>query len=95
MFTLSFVHASDTNASDMLGTDNTTSVLKAPAIPSAPDKPDLVVNDTIYVDEYSIGEYFKDNTLGSEFNGKTFVLEGDFNNMAKLSTLSLTFPVIM
>ena len=94
MFTLSFVHASDTNASDMLGTDNTTSVLKAPAIPSAPDKPDLVVNDTIYVDEYSIGEYFKDNTLGSEFNDKTFVLEGDFNNMAKLSILASNVTIM-
>ena len=94
MFTLSFVHASDTNASDMLETDNTTSVLTAPAIPSAPDKPDLVVNDTIYVDEYSIGEYFKDNTLGSEFNDKTFVLEGDFNNMAKLSILASNVTIM-
>ena len=94
MFTLSFVHASDTNASNMLETHNDTSVLKAPAIPSAPDKPDLVVNDTIYVDEYSIGEYFKDNTLGSEFNDKTFVLEGDFNNMAKLSILASNVTIM-
>ena len=79
MFTLSFVHASDTNASDILETYNDTSVLEAPAIPSAPDKPDLVVNDTIYVDEYNIDEYFRDNVLGTEFNDKIFVFEGDVN----------------
>ncbi|WP_458406458.1 right-handed parallel beta-helix repeat-containing protein [Methanobrevibacter sp.] len=85
MFTLSFVHASDTNASDILVADNDTSVLTAPVIPDTPDKPDLVVNDTIYVNEYNIDEYFRDNVLSSEFNDKTFVFEGDFNNLAKLS----------
>ena len=54
MFTLSFVHASDTNASDILETHNDTTVLEAPVIPDTPDKPDLVVNDTIYVECVSL-----------------------------------------
>ena len=85
MFTLSFVYANDTNASESLEIDNDTSVITAPAIPAAPDKPDLVVNETIYINEYNIDEYFRNNVVDNEFADKTFVFEGEFNNLAKLS----------
>lgn len=85
MFTLSFVSASDTNASDVLETDNETAVLAAPVIPDAPDKPDLVVNETIYITENNIDDYFKNNVLEDEYDGKIFVFEGNFNDLGKLS----------
>ncbi|MDO5824096.1 right-handed parallel beta-helix repeat-containing protein [Methanobrevibacter sp.] len=77
---MSFVQAGEVNL-----TDNSTEVLKAPVVPDTPDKPDLVVNDTVYITPNNIDEYFKDNTLTEDYDGKTFVFEGSFNNIGKLS----------
>ena len=77
---MSFVQASEVNM-----TDNSTDVLEAPVIPDTPDKPDLVVNETVYITPNNINEYFKDNTLTEDYNDRTFVFEGDFNNLGKLS----------
>ena len=77
---VSFVSASDVNT-----TDNSTDVLTAPAIPDTPDKPDLVVNETVYITPNNIDEYFADNTLTDEYDGKTFIFEGNFNNLGKIS----------
>lgn len=85
MLALSFVYAGDTNATDTLKTDNSTGVLTAPVIPDTPDKPDLIVNETIYVTEKNIDDYFTDNTLTDKYDNKIFVFEGSFNTLGKLT----------
>ena len=80
LLALSAVHASDINC-----TDNSTDILEAPAIPDTPDKPDLVINDMVYISPDNIDEYFRDNTLTEDYDNKVFVFEGNFNNLGKLS----------
>ena len=48
--------------------DNSSMVLKEPIVPDVPDKPDLVVNETIYVTSKNMDDYFKDNVLTSSIN---------------------------
>ena len=86
MLTLSAVHASDINVTDdvVLEAGNA-SVLELPPIPDAPDEPDVVQNETIYITPENIGTYFKDNTLESDYDNRVFVFEGSFNNLGKMS----------
>ncbi len=86
MLTLSAVHASDINVTDdvVLEAGNA-SVLELPPIPDAPDKPDVVQNETIYITPENIGTYFKDNSLESDYANRVFVFEGSFNNLGKMS----------
>lgn len=50
-----------------------------------PDEPDLVVNDTIYLDSENIDDYFTDGVLKSDFNDKTFIFNHDFENLGILT----------
>lgn len=86
LLTLSAVHASDINVTDdvVLEAGNA-SVLELPPIPDAPDKPDVVQNETIYITPENIGTYFKDNSLESDYANRVFVFEGSFNNLGKMS----------
>ena len=86
LLTLSAVHASDINVTDdvVLEAGNA-SVLELPPIPDAPDEPDVVQNETIYITPENIGTYFKDNTLESDYDNRVFVFEGSFNNLGKMS----------
>ena len=86
LLTLSAVHASDINVTDdvVLEAGNA-SVLELPPIPDAPDEPDVVQNETIYITPENIGTYFKDNTLESDYANRVFVFEGSFNNLGKMS----------
>ena len=86
LLTLSAVHASDINVTDdgVLGAGNA-SVLELPSIPDAPDEPDVVQNETIYITPENIGTYFKDNSLESDYANRVFVFEGSFNNLGKMS----------
>ena len=77
---MSFVQASEVNL-----TDNSTDILEAPVVPDSPDKPDLNVNQTVYITPNNIDDYFKDNTLTDDYNDKTFIFEGNFNNLGKIS----------
>lgn len=77
---LSAVHAADINV-----TDNSTDVLQVPAIPDAPDEPDIVQNETVYITPENIDNYFKDNTLEKDYDNTVFVFEGTFNNLGKMS----------
>lgn len=49
-----------------------------------PDEPDLVLNETIYLDSDNFDDYFTKNTLKSTFSGKTFIFSQDFENLGKL-----------
>ena len=50
-----------------------------------PDEPDLVVNDTIYIDSDNIDDYFTNGVLTSRFNDKTLIFNQNFENLGKLS----------
>ena len=49
-----------------------------------PDEPDLVLNETIYIDSDNFDDYFTKNTLKSTFSGKTFIFNQNFENLGKL-----------
>ncbi|MBQ6099527.1 MAG: right-handed parallel beta-helix repeat-containing protein [Methanobrevibacter sp.] len=49
-----------------------------------PDEPDLILNDTIYIDSDNFDDYFTDNTLKSKFSDKTLIFNQDFKNLGKL-----------
>lgn len=86
LLTLSAVHASDINVTDDVVLEaGDASVLELPPIPDAPDEPDVVQNETIYITPENIGTYFKDNTLESDYANRVFVFEGSFNNLGKMS----------
>ena len=53
-------------------------------IPDAPDAPDLIVNETIYIHPSDIDEYFIDGILQPKYANKTLVLMGNFENVGKL-----------
>ena len=50
-----------------------------------PDVPDLIFNDTIYIDSKNLDEYFKNGVLESKFSNKTFIFSEDFENLGKLN----------
>lgn len=53
-------------------------------IPDSPDEPDLIVNETYYVHQSDIDEYFVDGKLDSKYSNKILVFSGNFQNMGKL-----------
>ena len=50
----------------------------------APDVPDLVVNETLYVDSDNIDDFFVDGALQSKYANKTLVFSGKLENFGKL-----------
>ena len=50
-----------------------------------PDEPDLVYNDTVYIDSRNFDDYFDNNVLKSRFSGKTLIFTQDFENLGKVS----------
>ena len=50
-----------------------------------PDVPDLIFNDTIYIDSKNVNDYFKDGVLESKYSNKIFVFSQDFDNLGKLN----------
>jgi hypothetical protein len=53
-------------------------------IPDSPDAPDLVVNETFYVHQSDIDEYFTDGVLDEKYANKILVFSGNFENTGKL-----------
>lgn len=49
-----------------------------------PDVPDLIFNDTIYLDSDNIGDYFTNGILKSKFSNKIFIFNQDFENLGRL-----------
>ena len=50
-----------------------------------PDYPDLILNDTIYVNSDNIDEYFENGVLKSKFSNKTLIFNQNFENLGKLT----------
>ena len=50
-----------------------------------PDVPDLIFNETIYIDSKNLDDYFKNGVLESKYSNKTLVFSEDFENLGKLS----------
>ena len=53
-------------------------------IPDSPDTPDLIVNETYYVHQSEIDEYFHNGALDSKYANKILVFTGNFENTGKL-----------
>ena len=53
-------------------------------IPDSPDVPDLVVNETHYVHQSDIDEYFPNGVLDPKYSNKILVFAGSFENTGKL-----------
>jgi len=53
-------------------------------IPDSPDTPDLIVNQTYYVHQSDIDEYFPNGILDSKYSNKILVFTGNFQNVGKL-----------
>ena len=85
---MSAVSASDlTNSTldnNLTDVSEVSHVLSAAPDDEVPDEPDLVLNDTIYLDSDNFDDYFTKNTLKSTFSGKTFIFNQNFENLGKL-----------
>lgn len=55
-----------------------------PDTPDFPDSPDLVANETIYIDSSNIDEYFINGVLQQRCANKTMVFSGNFEDIGKL-----------
>ena len=50
-----------------------------------PDEPDLVFNDTIYINSQNFDDYFDNNVLKSRCSNKTLIFSQDFDNIGKIA----------
>ena len=76
-----FAQVNDTNVTSETVDDDLISVNMSAL---TPDVPDLVDNDTFYVNSNNINTYFPDNTLDYKYENKTLVFEGDFDDVGVL-----------
>ncbi len=66
----------DTAAEETLSSINTTEL--------TPDVPDLVSNDTFYVDSNNIESYFPEGNLDSKYENSTLIFSGEFEDVGVL-----------
>lgn len=66
---------------DLLSQENDLDII---ADEEVPDVPDLIVNETLYVDSNNIDDFFVDGALQSEYTNKTLVFSGKLENFGKL-----------
>ena len=85
IISLSSVSASDLNETNSTVKLSLEDVSVLTVEEEVPDEPDLVVNDTIYIDSDNIDDYFTDGVLTSRFNDKTLIFNQNFENLGKLS----------
>ncbi|WP_292750073.1 right-handed parallel beta-helix repeat-containing protein [Methanobrevibacter sp.] len=50
-----------------------------------PDVPDLIANETVYINSQNIDDYFVDGVLPVYHSNKTFIITEDFENLGKLN----------
>ncbi len=74
----------DVNQTELSEVLSACDVIQLSSDEEIPDEPDLVLNDTIYIDGDNFDDYFTDNTLKSTFSGKTFIFNQNFENVGKL-----------
>ena len=82
---LSCVSAEDLNETNSTGHLSLGDVSLVSVEEEVPDEPDLVVNDTIYIDSDNIDDYFTDGVLNSRFSDKTLIFNQNFENLGKLT----------
>ena len=74
----------ENNHTDVSQVLSLSEVLELGVDDEVPDEPDLVLNDTVYIDSNNFDNYFTKNTLKSTFSDKTFIFNQDFENLGKL-----------
>ena len=72
------------NDTDMLQSDDNSNNNVIQADDEVPDVPDLIVNETYYVHDYDIGDYFDNGVLKHQYANKILVFSGNFKNIGKL-----------
>lgn len=77
-------HSNSTVLEASVDSNNETLSIPDVPIPDSPDTPDLIVNETYYVHQSDIDEYFVDGVLDSKYSNKILVFTGNFNNVGKL-----------
>lgn len=82
IISMSSVSAFDHN-DNSYGKVNDTSISSAHQ-EEIPDVPDLIFNETIYINSNNIDDYFTDGILKSRFNDKTLIFNQDFENLGRL-----------
>lgn len=70
-------------STDLLSVDNNIEVISVDD--ETPDVPDLVVNETVYVESNNIDDFFVDGALQSKYANKTLIFSGKFENFGKLA----------
>ena len=78
---VSAVNLNETNSTVNL------SVIDGPVLSveeEVPDQPDLIVNDTIYINADNIDDYFTNGILNSRFSDKTLIFNQNFENLGRL-----------
>ena len=81
---VSAIDLNDDNSTVVIKEDLSDKLSVADVEDEVPDEPDLVVNDTIYVNSDNFDDYFTDGTLSSRFNDKTLIFNQNFENLGKL-----------
>jgi hypothetical protein len=76
--------STDTNLTALNVSNGQTLDLPDIVIPDSPDTPDLIVNETYYVHQSDIDDYFPNGVLDSKYSNKILVFTGNFDNTGKL-----------
>ena len=86
LISVSCISATNLNETNVTVTDCLVSDVSILTVEEeSPDEPDLVLNDTIYVESNNYDDYFTNGVLTSEFEGKTFIFNQDFENLGQIS----------
>ena len=82
---LSFSSVSATVIDDNVTANQTEDIVGINEVDEVPDEPDLVFNDTIYIDSENFYDYFEDGVLKSKCSDKTLIFTQNFENLGKLT----------
>ena len=81
------VETNPTNITNLEAVDDSDEDVGVPdiVIPDSPDTPDLIVNETFYVHQSDLDDYFVDGALDEKYSNKILVFTGNFENTGKLT----------
>ena len=92
LFLISSASAADTDLNNALKHSNDTklsaenqSKLSGVFDVEVPDVPDLIYNETVYLNSQNIDDYFVDGVLPFYHSNRTFIISQDFENLGKLN----------
>ncbi len=94
LFLISSVSAEDVDLNDTLKNSKDCDIIKVSTENQSklagvfdvevPDVPDLIFNETIYINSQNIDDYFVDGVLPVYHSNKTFIIADNFENLGKL-----------